>query len=105
MRAEVENAFLIAAQCYQEVEKHDEVARLLLDHVLEAVLTEGDGMPNLGTIRELLSWLDLSHVVPERLELVQLFKHHLAHLSDHGPTSTRFMHQRLGNAAWKHHTQ
>jgi len=78
MRAEVENAFLIAAQCYQEVEKHDEVARLLLDHVLEAVMTEGDGMPNLGTIRELLSWLDLSHVVPERLELVQLFKHHLA---------------------------
>jgi hypothetical protein len=78
MRAEVEKAFLIAARCYKEVEKHDEVARLLLDHVLDAVMTEGDGMPNLGTIRELLSWLDLSHVVPERIELVQLFKHHFA---------------------------
>jgi hypothetical protein len=78
MRAEVEKSFLISAQCYQQVEKHDEVARLLLDHVLEAVMTEGDGRPNLGTIRDLLSWLDLSHVAPERLELVRVFKHHLA---------------------------
>jgi hypothetical protein len=78
MRAEFEKAFLIAAQCYQQVEKHDEVARLLLDHVLDAVMTEGDGMPNLGIIRDLLSWLDLSHVAPERHELAHLFKHHFA---------------------------